>query len=132
MTAQGAIARLFSLQAQDGSFGYWSAFDTGNPWLTAYAVDFLQHAKAQGLQVPDAMHDAGARLAGRPVRHHRRWSRRRGRRAYAALVLARAGKIDLSQLRYFASRAKGHLPSDIARVQLAAALAHVGEAGSRD
>ena len=127
VTGQGAIARLFSLQAEDGSFGYWTAFDTGYVWLTAYAVDYLQHAKAQGLQVPSSMQSrALSWLAGRFASVGNEPGDISGA-AYAALVLARADKIDLSQLRYFASRAQDHLPSDVARVQLAAALAHVGE-----
>jgi uncharacterized protein YfaS (alpha-2-macroglobulin family) len=47
--------------------------------------------------------------------------------AYAAIVLARANKLDLSQLRYTANRLQGRLPSELARVQLAAALTHTGE-----
>ena len=49
--------------------------------------------------------------------------------AYASIVLARAGKLDPSQLRYVATRARDALPSDIARVQFAAALTHAGERG---
>ena len=127
VTGQGAIARLYSLQSEDGSFGYWSVFDTGYVWLTAYAVDYLQHAKAQGLRVPDAMQSrALAWLSARFASVGSDPSDIAGA-AYSALVLARADRLDLSQLRYFASRAKGALPSDVARVQLAAALAHVGE-----
>ena len=47
--------------------------------------------------------------------------------AYAAVVLARAGRLDLSQLRYVSTRDDMHLPSEIARVQLVAALTHAGE-----
>ncbi len=127
VTGQGAIARLFSLQAADGSFGYWSAFDSGNAWLTAYVVDFLQHAEKQGLNVPESMKTRALTwLAGRfatgsvdPIEV--------AGNSYASVVLSRAGKLDLSQLRYMASRTADHLPSDIARVQLAAAMAHAGE-----
>ncbi len=131
VTAQGAVQRLFSLQASDGSFGYWSAFDTGNLWLTAYAVDFLQHARAQGLSVPDSMESrAVAWLAGRFGTLDTDPQNVAGA-AYTAIVLARANKLDLSQLRYVASRAGDRLPSDIARFQLAAALTHVGERDAR-
>jgi uncharacterized protein YfaS (alpha-2-macroglobulin family) len=126
-TAQGAIQRLFSLQAADGSFGYWSAFDTGNPWLTAYALDFLQHARAQGLEVPASMENRAVTwLAGQFASAGDSPQEAAGV-AYSAIVLARANKLDLSQLRYAANRLQGHLPSDIARMQLAAALSHVGE-----
>ena len=126
-TAQGAIARLFSLQASDGSFGYWTAFDGGNVWLTAYAVDFLQRAEAQKLSVPEGMKArALGWLAGRFAAAGAAPADVAGS-AYAAVVLARAGKLDTSQLRYLAVRDEGTLPSDIARVQFAAALTHVGE-----
>ena len=126
-TAQSAIQRLYSLQASDGSFGYWTSFDTGHLWLTAYALDFLQHARAQGLEVPTSMENRAVTwLAGQFARVGESPQEAAGI-AYASIVLARADKLDLSQLRYAANRLAGHLPSDIARVQLAAALSHVGE-----
>ena len=129
VTGQGAIQRLYSLQTSDGAFGYWTSFDTGNMWLTAYAVDFLQHARAAGLQVPDAME---SRATGWLAAHFA--STALGPddiagAAYASIILSRADRVDLSQLRYVASRVQGKLPSDIARVQLASALTHVGERG---
>ncbi len=126
-TGQGAVARLFSLQAADGSFGYWSAFDNGNLWLTAYVVDFLQHAEKRGLQVPDSMKGrALSWLAGRFASIGEDPADVAGA-SYAAVVLGRSGKLDLSQLRYMATRAKNHLPSDLARVQLASVLTRSGE-----
>jgi uncharacterized protein YfaS (alpha-2-macroglobulin family) len=127
VTGQGAIQRLYSLQASDGSFGYWTSFDTGNFWLTAYAVDFMQHARAEGLQVPEQMESrAVSWLAGRFGTVDNSPQEVAGA-AYAAIVLSRADRLDLSQLRYVATRVGDHLPSDIARIQLAAALTHVGE-----
>ena len=127
VTGQGAVARLFSLQGADGSFGYWTAFDTGNVWLTAYAVDFLQHAGKAGLSVPDTMKTrALAWLAGRFAAAGTAPTDVAGN-AYAAVVLARANQLDLSQLRYVATRDGAALPSDLARIQLAAALTRAGE-----
>ena len=127
VTGQGAIQRLYSLQASDGSFGYWTSFDTGNFWLTAYAVDFMQHARAAGVNVPEDMEArATSWLAGQfaTVGFEPRDT---AGAAYAAIVLSRADKLDLSQLRYVATRVRGGLPSDLARLQMAAALSHVGE-----
>ena len=127
VTGQGAIQRLASLQADDGSFGYWTSFDTGNVWLTAYAVDFMQHARAAGLNVPEGMESrATSWLAGRFAAADPA-PREVAGAAYASIVLSRAGKLDLSQLRYVAARVRGAVPSDIARVQLASALTRVGE-----
>ncbi len=127
VTGQGAIQRLYSLQASDGSFGYWTSFDTGNFWLTAYAVDFMQHARAAGVNVPPEMEErATSWLAGQfaTVGFEPRDT---AGATYAAIVLSRADKLDLSQLRYVATRIRGGLPSDLARLQMAAALSHVGE-----
>ena len=129
VTGQGAIQRLTSLQASDGSFGYWTSYDigSGNFWLTAYALDFMQHARAAGLSVPPDMESrATSWLAGRFASVSFAPDEVAGA-AYASIVLSRADRLDLSQLRYVATRVRGSLPSDIARVQLAAALARVGE-----
>lgn len=127
VTAQGAIQRLYSLQASDGSFGYWTSADNGNFWLTAYAVDFMQQARAAGYNVPEQMEQrATSWLAGRFGSADTSPQDVAGA-AYAAVVLSRADKLDLSQLRYVATRVGGHFPTDIARVQLAATLTRVGE-----
>lgn len=126
-TAQAAIQRLFSLQAADGSFGYWSVFDTGNVWLTAYALDFLQHARTAGLEVPVSMESRATAWLSSEFASAGDAPPQAAAAAYAAIVLARANKLDLSQLRYTANRLQGHLPSDLARFQLAAALTHAGE-----
>lgn len=127
VTAQGAIQRLYSLQSSDGSFGYWTSFDTDNFWLTAYAVDFMQHARAEGFSVPEQMESRAVTwLAGQFGTAGTRPQDVAGA-TYAAIVLSRANKLDLSQLRYVANRVGKSLPSDIARVQLVAALTHVGE-----
>ena len=129
VTGQGAIQRLLSLQAGDGSFGYWTSNDIGNGnfWLTAYALDFMQHARAAGLSVPPDMESrATAWLTGRFASISFSPDDVAGA-SYASIVLSRADKLDLSQLRYVATRVRGGMPSDIARVQLGSALARVGE-----
>ncbi|WP_237479027.1 alpha-2-macroglobulin family protein [Lichenibacterium dinghuense] len=128
-TVQGAVARLYSLQMADGSFGYWSAFDGDNIWLTAYVVDFLQRAGKAGASVPEAMEKrALAWLAGRFAAAGPAPAEVAGD-AYAAVVLARANRLDLSQLRYVSTRDGRGMPSEIARLQLAAALTRAGERG---
>jgi uncharacterized protein YfaS (alpha-2-macroglobulin family) len=110
-TAQSAIQRLFSLQSSDGSFGYWTSFDTGHLWLTAYAIDFLQHARAQGLEVPASMENRAVTwLAGQFASAGESPQEAAGV-SYAAIVLARANKLDLSQLRYAATGSQGICPA---------------------
>lgn len=124
---QRAIGRLASLEGTSGGFAAWSPGGERELWLTAYVQDFLDAAAAAGVPVPES-------LAAR----NRAWLTARlaelgespgdiAAGAYAALVLARAGTLDPSRLRYLALRGEPRLPSDAARVQLAAALARLGE-----
>jgi uncharacterized protein YfaS (alpha-2-macroglobulin family) len=51
---QEAIGTLLDRQDADGVFGLWRVGDNeASPWLNAYALDFLIHAKAAGYDVPD-------------------------------------------------------------------------------
>ncbi|MGH7105990.1 MAG: alpha-2-macroglobulin family protein, partial [Acetobacteraceae bacterium] len=54
--APGAIAQtvagVLDDQRYDGSFGLWSAQDAAEPWLSAYAVDFLLRVRKDGAFVP--------------------------------------------------------------------------------
>lgn len=124
---QRAIGRLASLEGAAGGFAAWSARGERELWLSAYVQDFLDAAAAAGVPVPDGM-----------VARTRAWLEARlgglghgpgeiAAGAYAALVLARAGTLDPSRLRYLALSAEGRLPSDAARAQLAAALLRQGE-----
>jgi uncharacterized protein YfaS (alpha-2-macroglobulin family) len=40
------IKRILSKQRTDGSFGLWNNNSDPEPWLTAYATDFLLEAKS--------------------------------------------------------------------------------------
>ena len=51
---QQAIDTMLDRQGEDGVFGLWTLSDgEASPWLNAYALDFLIHAKAAGYDVPD-------------------------------------------------------------------------------
>ncbi len=47
-----AIARLAGLQRESGAFSLWGE-GLDEPWLSAYALDFLTTAQTQGYSVPD-------------------------------------------------------------------------------
>ena len=51
---EGAIARLAGMQKANGGFTLWGdgAYEV---WLSAYVLGFLQDARAQGFNVPEAM-----------------------------------------------------------------------------
>ena len=103
---QQAIDTILDRQDAAGRFGLWRAGDNeASDWLNVYALDFLVHAKEAGFTVPDgalersygwvqqAMRDVGQRNEGAYA------ERPDATRAYAAYVLARAGRTDLGELR---------------------------------
>ncbi len=51
---QQAVENVLDHQRYDGMFGLWSADDDAEPWLSAYATEFLLRAKAAGATVGDA------------------------------------------------------------------------------
>ena len=122
-----AIVRVFSRQGSDGSFGLWSA-GGNDTWLDAYVVDFLTRAKEKGFAVPDQAFSLAldrlrnvVNLAGADMR-----SASEGL-AYALYVLARNGRAPLGDLRYIADTRLKDLASPLARGQVGAALALLGD-----
>ncbi|MET0181838.1 MAG: alpha-2-macroglobulin [Caulobacterales bacterium] len=144
---QDAVTRLLDRQGPDGAFGLWSAGDGhATPWLGAYVTDFLTRAKAQGYMVPQAALDKAYDALRRVARLEDyasvgydfavyRWPGsndtdallRSRSGAYALYVLAKAGRADISQVRYFHDARLRDEPSPLARAQIAAALAHLGD-----
>lgn len=140
------VETILQRQSPDGAFGMWRVGDRdASPWLGAYAVDFIARAKEQGLPVPD---DSMARAyqALQPVsqgelqraygydRRVGRWSQpdtseRLEERsvAYALYVLARGGVADRSRLRYVHDAKLSDTESPLARAQIGAALASIGD-----
>ncbi len=144
---QAAIETLLSRQDNGGAFGLWRIGDRdARPWIGAYAVDFLYRAHQAGHPVPDAAL-ARALSALQPISQgelwraygyddstpNPRWStdtmeRIRDRSsAYALYVLARAGDVDRSRLRYMHDERLGQIESPLARAHIGAALAAIGD-----
>ncbi|CDL00754.1 conserved Large extracellular alpha-helical protein of unknown function [Magnetospirillum gryphiswaldense MSR-1 v2] len=119
---QQAVDRVLTMQGVDGSFRMWGPWgDDANAWLSAFALDFLDRAAAKGFDVPEAPRALGRRwLAADAFTDSRPEVK-----AYAAFLLARAGKANASDLRYFFDSAppKGAM----AWAHLGAALDSVGE-----
>ncbi|MBL6946590.1 MAG: alpha-2-macroglobulin family protein, partial [Rhodospirillales bacterium] len=123
-----AISRVLEMQRPDGAFALWSSRGPAEPWLTAYAIDFLTRAKAQNFKVPASAYVAGLKWLERRVRRTEwKGDANLAAAAYALYDLAAAGVGRASDARYFAGRAVDQLPSSIAAAQLAAALALYGE-----
>lgn len=144
---QAAISRVLNRQSDNGAFGLWRAGDGyASPWLGAYTADFLYRAKEQGYEVPQAALDRAYqslraisqgdawRVYGYQTdvyesRYHDDTERKLMQRAapYALYVLARAGKADVSRLRYLHDRELGDMRSPLAKAHLAAALSYMGD-----
>ncbi|PHR57972.1 MAG: alpha-2-macroglobulin [Robiginitomaculum sp.] len=137
---QKSIDRILNRQGHDGSFGLWSEGDGyASPWIGVYAGDFLQRAKEQGHVVNANALDKAYKslkvitkmerypnLSYRWTYYHDNTSSRKTRQAeaaaYAHYVLARAGKSDLSALRYFNDNHAQNMKTPLSWGHMASAL----------
>ncbi len=144
---QKAVNELLNRQSPDGAFGLWRVGDRwASPWLGAYVTDFLYRAKSEGYGVPDEALDRAYESLADIARVDRwylasyqtsvpeftnnndtREFLKRRSAAYALYVLARAGRADLSDLRYFHDALLEGTPSPLARAHIGAALAMMGD-----
>ena len=144
---QESINTLLNRQSADGAFGLWRESDRyASPWLGAYTTDFLYRAREAGYSVPrEALDRAYSSLQNITLgeawrvygyntdvyegRWHTDTTERLMQRssAYALYVLAKAGKADISRLRYLHDRSFDKIESPLARAHIAAALAHMGD-----
>ena len=103
---QNAINAILDRQDAGGQFGLWrSGDDEASAWLNVYALDFLVHAKDAGFVVPDGALQRSYNWIQQAVRQLDQRNdgiyaqSANATRAYAAYVLARAGRADLGELR---------------------------------
>jgi hypothetical protein len=154
MALASAVSKLLDREALDGSFGLWRVGDgEADPWTGAFVVDFLLDARARGAVVPDeaigralsAMRSVsqtdgyssvGYRMQtwsgyGRVSDRDRQATERLRSRAaaYALYVMAKSGHGDLGRLRWFHDVGFDKEPSALARAQVGAALAAMGDRG---
>ncbi|MDP9103092.1 MAG: alpha-2-macroglobulin family protein [Pseudomonadota bacterium] len=147
-----AVSKLLDRQATDGSFGLWRPGDgEADGWLGAYAVDFLLSARAQGVPMPDEAVNralAALRALSRPEGYVSSGykleypapyfanpdaakaanARLRSRAAaYALYVMAKGGQGDLARLRWFHDVQFKDEASPLARAQVGAGLALMGD-----
>ena len=122
-----AIERLLARQGSNGSFGLWSAGGEDS-WLDAYVTDFLTRAREKGFAVPDVLFKAALDRIRNAVVNANEPEKDGGRDlAYGLYVLARNGAAPIGDLRYLADTKLSNLATPIAKSQLAAALALVGD-----
>ncbi len=119
---QDSVDRILSMQDPEGGFRMWGQHgDAADPWMSVFAMDFLELASDQGFVVP-----ADALLLGRQwLGNAASRSYPPAVRAYASWVLARKGKANAGDLRYFHDST---MPNQaLAAAHLGAALDAVGE-----
>jgi len=122
-----AIDRLLARQGSNGSFGLWSA-GGDDPWLDAYVTDFLTRAREKGFTVPDVLFRTALDRIRNSVVNAEEPEKDGGKNlAYGLYVLARNGTAPIGDLRYLADTKLNNLATPIAKAQLAAALALVGD-----
>ncbi|MGE9009513.1 alpha-2-macroglobulin family protein [Leptospira interrogans] len=122
-----AIERLLARQGSNGSFGLWSA-GGDDSWLDAYVTDFLTRAREKGFVVPDVLFKSALDRIRNSVVNANEPEKDGGRDlAYGLYVLARNGAAPIGDLRYLADTKLNNLATPIAKSQLAAALALVGD-----
>jgi hypothetical protein len=127
-----AIQRLLARQDSNGSFGLWSV-GGDDAWLDAYVTDFLTRARELKFEVPDA----GYKLAIDRLRNFVARASEPGKDggrelAYSLYVLARNGSAPIGDLRYYADVKIGDFATPIAKAQIAAALAMLGDKARAD
>jgi uncharacterized protein YfaS (alpha-2-macroglobulin family) len=118
----GQVQAVLDRQRYDGAFGLWSAEGDAEPWLSAYATEFLLRARA-AVSVPGpALDQALVYLAQTAQAEADDTPEFRAAQAYRLYVLALAGQGLPGAARVLAERLDA-LPTPLARAQVAAALA---------
>jgi uncharacterized protein YfaS (alpha-2-macroglobulin family) len=122
-----AIEALLTRQDSTGSFGLWGV-GGDDVWLDSYVTDFLTRARERKFAVPDA----GFKLALDRLRNMVAATTEPTKDggtglAYALYVLARNGSAPIGDLRYLSDARLDTLTTPIAKAQVAAALALMGD-----
>jgi alpha-2-macroglobulin len=123
---QGAIWRILNMQRNDGAFGLWSGSDDAEPWLTAFAVDFLGRAKSAGLNVPKRSFDRAINWLKRKYVSVEVDDAELSVRTYALYLLARAGQVNPGDVRYLQDTSLDEMNLED-QAQLGAAMMMSGE-----
>jgi alpha-2-macroglobulin len=122
-----AVEGLLAREDGNGSFGLWSVGGE-DVWLDSYVTDFLTRAREHKIAVPDAAFKLAINRLRNAVANTTDPGKNGGADlAYALYVLARNGLAPVGDLRYLADAKLDALATPIAKAQIAAALAMVGD-----
>ncbi|MDE0058149.1 MAG: alpha-2-macroglobulin [Defluviicoccus sp.] len=123
---QDAIRRVLSRQRPNGSFGLWSPRDRADPWLSAYALDFLHRARDRGFEVDEAVLKRSRRYFTHVLDRRSFGGRNTEAAAYALASLARSGAVQPGTVRVFAKTYLDDITTGLGRAQVALAAASFG------
>jgi uncharacterized protein YfaS (alpha-2-macroglobulin family) len=122
-----SVERLLARQGSNGSFGLWSPGGE-DAWLDSYVTDFLTRARERNFPVPETAFKLALERLRNFVTNAADPSKDGGRElAYALYVLARNGTAPIGDLRYYADARVNDFATPLAKAQLAAALAMLGD-----
>ena len=124
---QQVVSALADRQRYDGAFGLWSSSGDAEPWLTAYATDFLLRARKAGATVGQPMLDQAMGWLVTEVSQPPASPDDYAAQAYALYVLSLVNRAPAGAIRVAAANIDAE-PTPLARAQIAAALARLGEA----
>lgn len=124
-----SVSKLVNRQSSNGAFGLWSAgSEDDDLWLSSFVTDFLLRAREKGFAVPDGTLSQALDYLRNTVGNAPDVKQGEGQdTAYALYVLARAGRAPVGDLKYLADTKIGDFGSPLARAQLGAALAILGD-----
>jgi uncharacterized protein YfaS (alpha-2-macroglobulin family) len=126
---QDAVSRLANRQSANGAFGMWSAgMGDDNLWLSSFVTDFLLRAREKSFAVPEDVLVNALDYLKNTIGNAPDIENGKGEDiAYALYVLARAGRAPAGDLKYLADTKIDDFGSPLARAQIAAALAIIGD-----
>ena len=120
---QKYVNQVLNYQRYDGAFSLWSSNGGAQPWLTAFATEFLLRAQKAGATVPPPTIDQALRWLRQEVENE---SSTTFDRIYAVYVLSLAGEPPAGAIRMLA-RHMNRLTMPLALAQLGSALNSIGE-----
>ena len=123
---QSAVNRVFEMQDSSGAFGVWGPSDA-DLWLTAYVTDFLTRAKETGSNVPREGFNRALDRLQNFLSYAEDFEKGGEDRAYAIYVLARNSRAPIGELRYYADTRLERFSTPLAKAQIGAALAMMGD-----
>lgn len=123
---QAAVNRVFEMQDSSGAFGVWGP-SNGDMWLTSYVTDFLTRAKENGAIVPKEGYNRALERLANFLSYADDFEKGGEDRAYAIYVLARNARAPIGELRYYADTRIDRFSTPLAKAQIGAALAMMGD-----